>query len=427
MKHRLLAIAMVAAMAVAFTAQASADGSYGDSQSQGYFSEHAVVSGTVTSASSTSFNADAYVVMPGDHGSSSTPTTTPVTITPGPSTKLIVDGKPVADLSSVQSGDTFYAVYEGVSATTDIATITGGTPEFVTAFMAPTPTFVVRGVITSAPTVANPDQFTATAAIVRPCGHGDHGFGRFRHRRDGVGYGYGCRIDGFWMGHQAGGKYGYRIRHRHDHAHVAGRQAHHRRHHRHHRHLRAHDLTAPTTGVVITVSATTNFDVNGNRNATASDLAVGQRFVAVFPGLPSAASLAALPPALSVYARTPEQRYGFIGTVVSTDTQATPNTITVNVTNSEPDGMFSGVTTFTVGADTRLFTTSGPSLGNVQAGDTVAGGVIAPPGETASQIEGTPLGFLVDRPFWFGDQLSRHVELRHLHLFLRRHHGHIRD
>lgn len=386
MKRRLVAIAMGLSLCVGFAAQADAHTAKVSPRfMHGYFGDHAVVTGTVTGVSADSFTANAYVVTPGAGGSSSTPTETSVTITPGTGTKLVVDGQSGAAVDTIVQGDDFYAVYKGVSSSAGITTITGGTPSAVFAYAAPTPKFVVEGTVTAAPTSGDPDQFTATAEIVQPGSHGSHGFGRFRHSRHGDGYRYSAKVDGFRIG-SVGGDYGY-----------SGRvfSSHHRGRGTY---TGAGTTTTPTTGVVITVDDNTKFDVDGNRSATASDLADGQKFVAVFDGSPSTASLSSLPPAVAVYARTVKVPYGFVGTVASTDTTDTPNTITVDVTKSWPSGLFSGDDVFTIGTDTRVMTMSGKALTDVNVGDTVAGGVFAPAGQTAAQIEADPLKFLVDFP-----------------------------
>jgi hypothetical protein len=80
----------------------------------------------------------------------------------------------------------------------------------------------------------------------------------------------------------------------------------------------------------------------------------------------------------------------------------TAGTITVNVTTSPPNGLFSGTDTFDVGSQTIVLGNSGStlfgSLSKVSTVDVVAGGVIAPSGESAGTVQSSPLGVLVDFP-----------------------------
>lgn len=368
-RRGLTGVAMAVGLSLAIAVQASAHVKAPAAKFfHGYWGDHAVVTGTVSGVSSSSFTAEAYVVTPGAGGSSSTPTKTSVTITPAAKTALIVNGKRTTSVSQIASGDDFYAVYKA-SASAGIATITAGTPTRVTAFAAPTPEFVVEGRITAAPTTANPDEFTATAKIVQPRSHGRRGFGRFAHRSFGAGYSYGRSIDGFGLGHVFGGRYGFASRH--------------------------HTATKPTTGVQIQVDANTKFDVNGNKSATVSNLADGQKFVAVFAGSPSTASLSSLPPALDVYAKTVDRTYSFSGTVKAASATTTPETVTVSVARSEPKGLFTGDDVFTVGTRTRI-SVRGHALTDVAVGDRVEGSLRAPAGDTATQLEALPLGSLID-------------------------------
>lgn len=163
-----------------------------------------------------------------------------------------------------------------------------------------------------------------------------------------------------------------------------------------------------TTPVTITTNGSTTFRVNGH-TATAADLAAGQRFVALLPGTPSE-SLQTLTasPALAVFAHTPpaaRQLYAFVGTVTAVN--ATAGTVTVNVTNSVPNGLVpagSGPATFTVSAATLVLGGPNPSglfggsLSDVAVGDVVAGGLVGTAGETLSQVEASPLQVLVDFP-----------------------------
>jgi hypothetical protein len=165
---------------------------------------------------------------------------------------------------------------------------------------------------------------------------------------------------------------------------------------------------ALTPVTITTDPSATRFRVDG-QNSTLSDLAPGDRFVALFNGSPSD-SLQTLvsQPALAVDAQpaaTQHQLYAFVGTVSGVDTAA--GTLTVQVSNSIPSGLVpagSNPATFTVPSSTMILGGSstnglyGGSLSDVSAGDVVAGGLIGPAGETLSQVESSPLQVLVDFP-----------------------------
>lgn len=169
--------------------------------------------------------------------------------------------------------------------------------------------------------------------------------------------------------------------------------------------------TPTTTQVTITTNSTTKIVVNG-KTATIGDLAMGDKFVALFSGSPSdTIQTLTANPALAVFAHTPpkpEQLYAFVGTVtgVSTSTSTSGGTVTVTVADSYPSGFFSSPATFTVGPNTVILggdsTTgnglTGGSLTDVSDGDTVAGGLVAPSGDTAAQVETLPLATLLDFP-----------------------------
>jgi hypothetical protein len=154
---------------------------------------------------------------------------------------------------------------------------------------------------------------------------------------------------------------------------------------------------------VITTDGSTAIKIDG-RQSSAASLAVGDYFTAVYAGTPdeSLTTITSAPAlALSVFAPVQaDSLYAFVGTVSSTDT--TTGTVTVNVTGSTPNGLFTGTDTFDVGSQTIVLGNSGGtlsgSLTNVAAGDVVAGGLIAPSGESASTVESTALGVLVDFP-----------------------------
>lgn len=161
-----------------------------------------------------------------------------------------------------------------------------------------------------------------------------------------------------------------------------------------------------TTPVTITTDSNTNITVNGS-SGSVSDMKVGDHFVALFTGSPtdSIQTLVASP-ALAVFDRTPPPRkqvYAFVGTVTATDT--TNGTVTLTVTRSYPSGLAAANSsvTLTVSADTLILggTSSsgfGNTLADVSTGDVVAGGLLAPQGETLAQVEALPLQMLLDLP-----------------------------
>lgn len=169
------------------------------------------------------------------------------------------------------------------------------------------------------------------------------------------------------------------------------------------------DSQPTTTQVTILTNSSTRFRVN-RAGGTISDLAAGDKFIALFNGSSSEdiTTLVNGNPAIAVEANSPpkpKQLYAFVGTVTAVDT--TNDTITVNVSSSLPAGLVpssSNPATFTIGANTLVLGgTSGNgaswgSLSNVGVGDVVAGGLIAPSGETLSQVEATPLRLLLDIP-----------------------------
>ncbi len=63
----------------------------------------------------------------------------------------------------------------------------------------------------------------------------------------------------------------------------------------------------------------------------------------------------------------------------------------VNVTGPFPKGIFSGADTYPVGSQTKVLGNT-----NLAPGDIVAGGLIAPSGESATAVGSTPLQVLVD-------------------------------
>jgi hypothetical protein len=167
---------------------------------------------------------------------------------------------------------------------------------------------------------------------------------------------------------------------------------------------------SPTlTQVTIATDANTEFKLDG-QSASLSDLAAGQRFYALFNGSPTDTLQTLVSnPALevsahAVRARHHRQLYAFVGSVTGVDTTA--GTVTVDVQRSLPSGLVpagSPPQTFTVGAGTLILGGSntslfGGTLGGVSVGDIVAGGLLAAPGQTLTQIESTPLAVLLDLP-----------------------------
>jgi hypothetical protein len=164
--------------------------------------------------------------------------------------------------------------------------------------------------------------------------------------------------------------------------------------------------TPPTTLVTITTNASTIIQVNGSPG-TVGGMTAGDHFVAFFTGAPtdSIQTLTANP-ALQVIDETPplqEQVYAFVGTVTGTD--PTNGTVTITVTRSLPSALApaNSSVTLSVTADTLVLGGSssslfGGSLTDVSTGDIVAGGLLAPSGDTLAQIEALPLRVLLDLP-----------------------------
>jgi hypothetical protein len=167
--------------------------------------------------------------------------------------------------------------------------------------------------------------------------------------------------------------------------------------------------TPATTQVTITTNSNTRIALNG-QSSTVGALAAGDRFVSLFSGSSSdTIQTLTANPALAVFAHTPptpKQLYAFVGTVTGTSGTTAPGTVTVTVVDSYPSGFFSSPATLTVGANTLILGGSsstgnglfGGSLGNVSVGDTVAGVLVAPAGETVAQVEAQPLAALLDFP-----------------------------
>jgi hypothetical protein len=138
-----------------------------------------------------------------------------------------------------------------------------------------------------------------------------------------------------------------------------------------------------------------------------ADMKAGDQFMALFSGSPTASITTLVGNlALAIFDRTPpppKQVYAFVGTVTGTDT--TNGTVTLTVTQSFPSGLAAANSsvTLTVSSHTLILggtssTGFGSTLANVSDGDIVAGGLIAPQGDTLTQVEALPLQILVDLP-----------------------------
>jgi hypothetical protein len=175
----------------------------------------------------------------------------------------------------------------------------------------------------------------------------------------------------------------------------------------------ARDLPAPptTTQVTITTNSSTTLHIAGaSGTPSVGGLAPGDHFVALFPGAPTdTIQTLVANPASAVFAQVPRQFYAFVGTVTATSTTA--NTVTVDVMRSLPSSLIASGTsaTFTVSPMTFIIGGAslsghgfgglfGGSLSAVASGDMVTGGLIAPAGLTATQVEAMPLMFMLDLP-----------------------------
>ncbi len=167
--------------------------------------------------------------------------------------------------------------------------------------------------------------------------------------------------------------------------------------------------TPTMTQVTITTNPSTKIAING-KPETVGALAAGDRFVSLFSGSSSdTIQTLTASPALAVFAHTPptpKQLYAFVGTVTAVSATSSPGSVTVTVADSYPSGFFSSPATFTVGPNTVILGGNsstgnglfGGTLGNVSVGDTVAGALVAPAGDTAAQVEALPLAALLDFP-----------------------------
>lgn len=192
--------------------------------------------------------------------------------------------------------------------------------------------------------------------------------------------------------------------------------------------FRANDMTMPTPPTTTQVTIQTNTSTmihiggmgeddstTGTTPPTVSDLVAGTRFIALFPGSSSDPITTIVNnPATAIFAEIPKQFYAFVGTVTGTTagTSTTPGSVTVTVSDSMPSGLFAtgSSATFTVSDGTLIIGGSGGgtgfslrdlfggSLSSVSTGDMVTGGLIGPGGLTATQVEATPLMFMLDFP-----------------------------
>ncbi len=175
-----------------------------------------------------------------------------------------------------------------------------------------------------------------------------------------------------------------------------------------------HDTTPTTTQVTITTNPMTMMVVNGKPGGV-GDMTMGDTFFAMFNGSPSdPIQTITASPALFILDHTPpapKALYGFVGTVTGTNTTA--GTVSVTMSDSIPSTLAAPGTsaTFTVGDHTLILGGStvggslegglgglGGSLSNVSMGDIVAGVLVAPKGDTLTQVEAAPLNLLLDFP-----------------------------
>ncbi|HUA44604.1 MAG TPA: hypothetical protein VMA77_05215 [Solirubrobacteraceae bacterium] len=164
-----------------------------------------------------------------------------------------------------------------------------------------------------------------------------------------------------------------------------------------------------TTAVTISTGPNTKVLVNGKPSSVGA-LTMGDKFVALFSGSSSdTIQTLTASPALAVFAHTPpmpKQLYAFVGTVSMVSGTSSPGTLTVTITDSYPSGFFTSPATFTVGPNTLILGGNsasgnglfGGTLSDVSMNDTVVGALVAPAGETATQVEAQPLAALLDFP-----------------------------
>jgi hypothetical protein len=166
--------------------------------------------------------------------------------------------------------------------------------------------------------------------------------------------------------------------------------------------------TTPTTTLVtITTNSSTRINVNGSTTSNVGNMKAGDQFLAFFQGSPTDSITTLVGhAALAIFDHTPpaqKQVYAFVGTVTGTDTTA--GTVTLTVLGSFPSGLAAAgaSVTLTVSANTLILggtsaTGFRNTLANVSTGDIVAGGLLAPQGDTLTQVEALPLQILLDLP-----------------------------
>lgn len=184
--------------------------------------------------------------------------------------------------------------------------------------------------------------------------------------------------------------------------------------------------TPSTTQVTISTDSNTMMLVNGAPGSV-SNLTAGDHFIGLFNGWPmdSIQSLTSSPAAFIFdhSAPTPRHVYGFVGSVTGVDTTA--GTVSVNVSDTIPSDLAptGSSASFTVGQQTLLIGGTaggsligglGGSLSDVSVGDIVAGALIAPAGDTLSQVETLPLNVLLDLPAPSTSSAAAHVKARAL-------------
>ncbi len=175
--------------------------------------------------------------------------------------------------------------------------------------------------------------------------------------------------------------------------------------------LRSHDNGSgpATTQVTITGGDGTVVFVNGASGAV-SDMSAGDEFIAFFDGSPgeSITDLVQNAP-LAIIDHTPpkpKELYAFVGSVSNVaSTDATDGTVTVGVQGALPSSIASSGDSvpLTVTSDTLILGGSstsglGADLTDVSDNDIVVAGLVAPQGDTLSQIEALPLRVLIDIP-----------------------------
>ncbi len=175
--------------------------------------------------------------------------------------------------------------------------------------------------------------------------------------------------------------------------------------------LRTHDDgTGPaTTQVTITGGDSTVVFVNG-ASGSVSGMSPGDEFIAFFDGTPgeSITDLVQNAP-FAIIDHTPpapKELYAFVGTVSNVaTTDDNDGTVTVDVQGAMPAGIASSGDSvpLTVTSDTLVLggsSTTGfdSNLTDVSDNDIVVAAVVAPEGDTLSQIEALPLKVLLDIP-----------------------------